>query len=671
MGAVFGPRRAVPFLNRVGAREEMRRLLVTRRAEERACLLFVHGPEGMGRASLASEFFHEDPSAFDSYIEVVARQPDGRLVQQGEMLGQALRGLGLADTDQAGSDAARSDAFQRLSTGKRFLMVVKDVASAEQVTRLIPAAAPDAAVVVTTRTMLRELLHHDFADIPLGKLPQAESRQLLAMCLDGTADKIAVKTLHELADLCDGFPLLIRILAAQLARRPRTAARFVGDLRTSATALLSMDYSQRMTRFLDLAYEFLVRDLQVAYRRLALLPGPSFSAGAAAIALDTEVTNVERLLDDLVDTNLLVFDEESDRYSFYRIVRADARRRARLVDGAETCRSAISRVTAWYLDQAVPRDAALAKRWRVGPVFERHAVTRAQPVGRADAARWFDAEWPSLADCVGMAHEEGLHDIAWQTCVVLFKYLHLHGHYDSWLDTHRLGVLSAEASGDIAGIMQVTSQRGAAHLAVGDRESARADFVVSLEAAARIGHVLGEQSAQEWLGKVAAEAGDVDSAVAYYDESEAVIRHAREAIDAEQQERMRALLSLHRARLSLFRNAWEKAAVTAADALRYFESGDESDNEAKCLLVLGKAAYALGETAEAVRRFEGAADLFGRDNARRAQADALRWLGDALVAAGRAHEAALAYRRAQEIFVSLGDSAADLVADRLGALTRS
>ena len=53
------------------------------------------------------------------YIEVAARQPDGKLVQQGEMLGQALRGLGVAEADLASSDAARAEAFQRLSAGKR------------------------------------------------------------------------------------------------------------------------------------------------------------------------------------------------------------------------------------------------------------------------------------------------------------------------------------------------------------------------------------------------------------------------------------------------------------------------------------------------------------------------------------------------------------------------
>jgi hypothetical protein len=53
--------------------------------------MFVHGPEGMGRASLISEFYHEDWDAFGRvYIEVAARQADGTMVPPGEMLGQAI-----------------------------------------------------------------------------------------------------------------------------------------------------------------------------------------------------------------------------------------------------------------------------------------------------------------------------------------------------------------------------------------------------------------------------------------------------------------------------------------------------------------------------------------------------------------------------------------------------
>lgn len=668
--AAVGPRRTVPFLNRVGARGEMRRLLAERRAEGRVCLLFVHGPEGIGRTSLASEFFHEDPSAFDqTYIEVAARQPDGKLVQQGEMLGQALRGLGLADTEQANSDTARSDAFQRLSAGKRFLMLVKDVASAEQVRNLIPAAAPEAAVVVTTRTMLRELLQHDFADVPLSKLPAAESRELLVWCMGPSAAGASSSVIDELAQLCDGFPLLIRILGSQLVRRPRAAVRLLEDLRASESALLTMDYAQRFTGFLNMAYDFLVQNLKLAYRRLSLVPGPSFGADVAAIALEVGRRRAEELLDELVDHELLVFDDVTCRYSFYRIVRADARRRALEADGAESVRLVIERITTWYLRAAIPRDAALADRWRVGAEFERYAEMGAERMPREVATAWFDGEWACLTACVRAAHDLGLHAIAWQLCVASFKYLHLHGHVDAWLDSHLLGVGSAEASGDRLGIMQVTSQRGAAYLAVGDTKRARADFEASLRAAIEADHRLGEQSALEWLGKTAAAEGDVTTAFRYYDESEAVIERSGATIPVAQQSRMRALLSLQRSRAWLIGAEWDHAASSAAVALAYFESSDETDNHAKCLMVLGDAAIGRHDVANAIQRFERSAELFASDGARRAHASALRKLGDARTADGDVSGAAEAFGRARELYVALGDATADVVAASITELT--
>ncbi|MBB5808921.1 tetratricopeptide (TPR) repeat protein [Saccharothrix ecbatanensis] len=623
----------------------------------------------MGRASLISEFYHEDRDAFGRvYIEVAARQADGTMVPPGEMLGQVLRGLGVPDTELDSSDAARLYAFHRVSAGKRFLLVIKDAVSVEQVTNLIPAAAPDAVLVVTTRTMVRDLLLHDFADIPLGKLPQAESRELLTDRLKSTAGKIAADTLRELADLCDGYPLLIKMLAAQLTGRARVVERFLADLRRSGAALIEMDRSQQMARFLDLAYENLEPGLPLVYRRLALLPGQSFGADAAAIALDVPPVEAERLLDQLVDMSLLVFDEDTDRYSFYRVVRADALRRAQEVDGPRECGSARARIVTWYLDQAVPMDAALSRRWRVGPVFERYARAGGPVVAREEATAWFDAEWPALVASVGMAHEDGLHEIAWQTCVALFKYLHLHGHYDAWLDTHRLGVLSAQTADATAGLMQVISQRGAAHLALGELRSARADFTASLESAVRAVHPLGEQSAHEWLGKVAAAERDIDTALDAYDKSEAVIARVADAIPADQQGRMRALLDLHRARALLVRSEWARAAALVADGPRFFERIGEAENQAKCRMVLGRAAHGSGDQSEAVRCFSLAATLFEGDNARRAQADALRWLGDALAAAGRRDEALQAYLSAKELFVSLGDARADAVQERIDAL---
>ncbi|WP_086662360.1 NB-ARC domain-containing protein [Lentzea kentuckyensis] len=638
----------------------MSRLLDERRAEGRPCLVYLHGPDGIGRTSLASEFFHEHRSAFDdAYIEVAARQPDGKLVQQGEMLGQALRGLGVADADLASSDAARAEAFQRLSAGKRFLMLITDVASAEQVTRLIPTSSPEAAVVVTARVMLRELFQHDFADVSLSRLPRAESRDLLVACMGPGAAELPAEVIDELTEICDGFPLLIRILGAQLVRRPQRAVeRYLRELRASDEALLAMDHSQRVTRFLNATFS-LVRDLQLALRRLALLPGPKFGIDAAAVALDVDRDRAEQVLDELSDLNLLVHDTDRDRYSFYRVVRAHALRLAQEVDGPEVVRPAVERITTWYLREAIPRDAALANRWRVGPEFDRYVTTNPAPLPRKDATAWFDVEWASVVACVRAAHEQNLHDIAWQLCVAVFKYLHLHGHVDVWLDSHQLGVRSAEASGNVTGLMQVTSQRGSAHLAAGNTALARQDFEVSLRAAVEAGHRHGEQSAWEWLGKTAAAERDMETAFRCFDESEAVVERSGQAIPEQQRIRMRALLTLHRARAWVKLQSWDRAASLAATAIEHFESAHETDNHAKCLLVLGDAALGTGNPAEAAQHYNQAARLFSGDQTARAEAGALRQLGAALRAGRDFRGAAEALRSAMELYITLGDAEAD------------
>ncbi|MFS8104539.1 hypothetical protein LFM09_46300 [Lentzea alba] len=640
----------------------MSRLLVERRAEGRPCLVYLHGPDGIGRTSLASEFFYEHRSAFDdAYIEVAARQPDGKLVQQGEMLGQALRGLGVADADLANSDAARAEAFQRLSAGKRFLMLITDVASAEQVTRLIPNSSPEAAVVVTARAMLRELFQHDFADVPLSKLPRAESRELLVACMGPGAAELPTEVIDELTEICDGFPLLIRILGAQLVRRPQRAVeRYLRELRASDEALLAMDHSQRVARFLNATFS-LVRDLHLALRRLALLPGPRFGIDAAAVALDVGREKAERVLDELSDLNLLVHDGEQDRYSFYRVVRAHALRLAQEVDGPEVVKPAVERITTWYLREAIPRDAALANRWRVGPEFDRYVATNPALLPRRDATAWFEIEWTSVVACVRAAHEQNLHDIAWQLCVAAFKYLHLHGHVDVWLDSHELGARSAKASGNVAGLMQVTSQRGAAHLAVGNTALARQDFEASLDAAIEAGHRHGEQSAWEWLGKTAAAERDLETAFRCFDESEAVVERSGQAIPERQRIRMRALLSLQRARTWVKLHDWASAASAAAAVIEHFESARETDNHAKCLLVLGDAALGTGNPAEAARHYNQAARLFSHDHTVRAEAGALHQLGAALRAGGDFQGAADALRSAKELYIMLGDAETDVV----------
>jgi len=626
-------------------------------------LICVHGRAGLGSYSLAAEACGEHLQTLGGiYIEVQAAMPDGRPVPLGEVLGQALRGLGAAEADLAVSDEARVEAYQRLSAGRRFVLLVKDAVVAEQVDPLVPSSAPDALMLVTSRRALRALYARNFIAVQLDRLPAEEARELLISSLGPTAGEIDSGLVEELDRLCDGHPLLIRLVAAHLLGRARVAEPLVTRIRRSRAALLELDVTKPVASSLTLAYEGLKEPLRQAYRRAALVPGPDLTPDVAAIACATDVLTAAEMLDELVDANLLSVDEMSGRYTFHTVVREHARLRAREDEGDERCDTVVGRIARWYLDEAVPRDAALTERWRVGAAFA--ASSRPRPP-RDQAIEWFDREWRNVVACVGVAHGAAEHDVAWQLCVVVFKYLHMHGHTDAWLESHRLGVESARHVGDRAGVMQVTNQRGAAWMAVRAFRDARADFEDSLAAALDVGHAEGQQSNLEWLGKLSAQEGDVDAAFVCYDESEAVIVGGRPPIAPEQAARMRALLDLHRARAHLRRDARPEAVAAVTRALDHFHAGGgERENRAKCLSVLGDALEGRSTAADA---HDEAAALYRADGLRRAEAGALLRVGhlDAVPQRARA-----ALKRSCELYAELGDPDEDkarAALDHLGA----
>ncbi|WP_185447123.1 NB-ARC domain-containing protein [Kribbella qitaiheensis] len=588
-------------MDRVEQRELMVRQLTVSRAADLPCLLYVHAQEGLGRWSLASQFFHENLEAFaETYIEVAARQADGRPVSPGEMLGQALRGLGLDDAEHPPSDQARADRFQRLSVGRTYLMVIRDVVAAEQVELLVPSS-PGVTLVVTTRANLRKLQEYDFLPVSLENLPPDDAHRLMVDKLKVTAAQIDPDTLRELVALCYGHPLLIRIVAAQVSGRAHVARRLV-DEAVGPVVLPGIDSSGRLAASFDQVYETLDDDLKLPYRLLAFIPGPDFGVPAAAMALDTDYRSAAKLIDDLVDANMLRPNVREGRFMYLPLLRSDAKER---VDDRDDRRAVVRRVTEWYLTELAPRDFALARRWRVGKAFESPGAV----VDRADALEWFSVEWESGIACVTAAATNEQHEVAYQLCIGLHKYFHQQGHRDSWLDCLAVGLSSAELAGSSPAVMQLSSHRGSAYLAAGHPDAARKDFQSSLECAMSIGHRMGEQSAQEWLGKVSAKETDFDEALRRYDASEAVIQRATEnEIPDSQRSRMIALLGLHRARATLDQAAYSTAATWIGGALRYFDQQTpEAENRAKCLMVLGSVASKIATGEDPVGCFEEAA----------------------------------------------------------------
>lgn len=652
------------FRDRYDVLADMSRQLRECRARGETCRILLHGVAGVGTSSVAREFAELEKGSFErALIWVQAQRPDGSAAPFEEMLGTALTGLGVPDGELPASAAARLDAYHRRSRDEEFLLVVDGFVNADQVGALVPADAPRAAVVVTGRALDRELLPRGFRDHAVEQLPHAEARELFLHDLAGT--EIDGDAVDELVRLCGGFPHLVRTLAALLVGRPQDVDWLLDELRESVATLLELDFGGKMRGFVQLAYErSMSPEERIAYRRLALLPGDDFGIEYAAFALERDAKSTRRLLRTLTDLHLLV--ESGGRYRYYDIVRAEARERARQEDGAELCDKLVVRVCEKYLEEAALHDRALADRWRVGPLFERLRTHTGPAKTREQALAWFKAELANAVACVSAAKDRGALQVATQLPVALFKYLHYHGHHAWWLSTHEIALEAAE--GDDAAVMQLCSQRGSAHLAMGNVAWAKRDFEVSREKALAIDHPLGTQSAYEWCGKAEARAGRTESAREWYRRSWEVLERASEdEIPPEQRERAFALLRLQYARSWLHDEEPANARLDAEKALEHFHADSkERENRAKCLLVLGEAWDRLG-SASATTPLREAVDLFDREGALRLQAEALVKLGKATGRRGDGESARNCFGRALALFDMLGDPRADDVRKLLDA----
>lgn len=649
---------ADPFLAREQVRRDMLNHVEQCRAARRVCMMNLHGVEGLGVSSLATQFHRDNQRLIDGpLIWLAGRTADGSPTPPAELLRQLLSRLGVPETDQGMAEADLAQASRRLLARHACLIVIDDLAAKPQVEHLLSLDAPRVVLVVTAPHVSRELKRDGFRAFTPEFLSEHDARNLFLAGLGG--DDIAEPALTGLVEQCGGIPLLVKILAAQLDGRVDIADAILTELRDARLDLLALDDERRMSTFFEIAYTGLRDDHAAAFRGLSLLPGPSFGTDLAAAALGERASTVALTLSTLVDKNLLVLTD-SGRYAFHPVVRGYARARA-ATDDEPTRTGVLRRGITWLLREAMARERS--GRWWIDSVTALCDGWYPQGLPDVDdAATWFDAEAPNLVAAVPMAAKHGLPELVVPLCVVLWKYLHGNKLHDAWIDTHRVGLEIAEERGDRPGVMQLSSQQGAAYLDLGETDTARQFFAESLDAAREVGHSLGEQSAHEWLGKVAAAAGDHGKAIRCYQSSWEFTEQAGD-IDAAERERVFALLRLQIARSALAMRDWQRAVEEILPAVAWFDER-EKDNSAKCRLVFGQALLGLDDAGRAIEVFTQAVAGFGAAGLRGWHAEANVWLGQAFVRSGRS--GAEPYRTALAYYESVGSAKADEIRRLLG-----
>ena len=416
------------------------------------------------------------------------------------------------------------------------------------------------------------------------------------------------------------------MLARQLRHHPAwTAAGLAAEL-AAARDKLALMHAENLSvaAAFDLSYADLTPGQQRLFRRLGLVPGPSFDAYAAAALDGITVDAARRYLGELYDQHL-VTEPAPGRYEQHDLVREYARALAAADDPAESG-AATGRLLDYYLHAAVTAGQHFAP-WV-------HTYRRPPPgnppadlpgLSAADqATAWLEAERPNLHAAVDHAAASGRYLYAVQIPAAMSGFLAARGLWDESEALHQIALAAARGAGDRPG--QATALGGLGFLAslAGDYPAAAARLADAAALYADIGDLPDQAYALTYLGFVQRLTGDCQAAIANYQRAQALARQA-----------------------------------------------SDRPAEAEALSNLGEVQHLIGDYLAATETQQLALKLYSEAGNRHGQALALNELGMIQQETGDYPRSAASQQQALELFRDLGDRLGQAIAlNDLGVLQR-
>jgi tetratricopeptide (TPR) repeat protein len=421
----------------------------------------------------------------------------------------------------------------------------------------------------------------------------------------------------------------------------------VEALRDHQHRLAALDAGQRsVTAALDLSFRQLSPELQRAYRLLGLHPGADFDRYAAAALAASAPAPAERLIDELLEANLLQ-EPTPGRYRFHDLVRAHAGAIATRDGAGSEGRDGITRLLDPYrgtasiaMDVAYP--SAHERRPRIRPA-DSAAPALPDPVS---ANAWLDIELSNLLAAAQHAAARGWPDHAVHLALTLYHHLRSRA---SYVDAEQLYVrvlAAARGSSNRAGEAEVLICLGQTRWPQGRHEQAAECYRLALTLARDLTHSTVEVDALAGLAEGARRQGRFEQAVGIL----------REAMDIAQRTGDRSgeievLIALGWAELILGRPAAEhlERALTIARAI-----GDPHE-VVRALRGLGHVHRLQGRRVQAADNFEQTLVMARTLGSRHAEVVAMIGLGIIHRLDGRHEQAGHAYERALTLALELGD----------------
>ncbi|WP_441245349.1 AfsR/SARP family transcriptional regulator [Kitasatospora sp. McL0602] len=660
---------------------------------------FVTGVAGVGKTGLAVHWAHRVSGHFPDgrlYVDLCGHDETHEPTSAADVLSRFLRALGVPSEQIPADPGERTSLYRSLLADRRVLVVLDNARTVAQIRPLLPSNGQCCVIVTSREPMEQLMLRYGAVRVQLGVLPPAEAIELLGRIVPD--DKIAADPVQaeRLAELCDRLPLALRIAGARLASKAHWSVKhLVARLADERRRLdeLSQGESQVRAGF-ALSYRYLPSDAARLYRRLALLEAPDVTVWAAAALLDVHPFEAERLLEHLVDVQLLeVVGSDGTgqlRFRQQNLLRLFAKERVQAEeDPAEREESLDRALRAWLTI------AEQAHRQEYGGDFSLiHGSTPRYPVDEllleeliASPLDWFEAERLSLIAAVDQSARLGKDELAWDLAVSATVLFETRDYMEDWRSCCESALAATRAAGNLRGEAVMLESLGASRIrtrhlteagellqlalarfdemgevhgraltlrslavmdrTLGDVELAGARLREAVETFRKVGDLSSEAHALGYLAQGELDSGRAEDALRFGLESVEVSRRIGETRGMAQ-----AVYRLGRA--YLMSDSFDLAEESLREVVRIVAAKRDRLGMVYARLGLGETELRRGRPDCAETELLAALDVAEQIHNPVAEGRVHRTLGQVSRALGRTEEARQRMSRAREIFRSAG-----------------
>lgn len=363
------------------------------------------GPGGVGKTALAVTFASQLAIDYPHGEIFVDLQGFGSTpsVAPDRALRRVLLGVGVNERELPDDLDALAAAYRSVLADRRLVLVLDNAADSEQLRLLLPGSTRS-LVIITSRNRLAEMEALDEVDVV--EVPPLSNEDARTMLHPPRGTPAAL--VRRLAEICDGLPLALRILAWRLRQEPESLTNLEPE---AVLDNLSVGPDLGVRRILASSYQGLSPAARKLFCLLAAIPGPRLRVELAAQLAADHGLQVS-LLDEPLAVHLL--SRNNGTLSRHDLVTSFANEQS-LLDCSDEERASARRSVLLHELQRVDAAVALTARaiWTPSELPAEYRTEQTPFSSTAAAEAFMRDEEDVLLALLTIALREGPADIAW------------------------------------------------------------------------------------------------------------------------------------------------------------------------------------------------------------------------------------------------------------------